>query len=318
MPFHLFPENASSTGLQVDWIFWALTALSAFIMVLVFVPLIFFGIKYRKGSKANRNLPDTATWKFEITWTIIPLVIGIGIFAWAAEAYFHAETPPANALEVAVVGKQWMWKLQHEEGNREINELHVPVGRAIKLTMTSQDVIHDFFVPAFRAKQDVVPGRYTTEWFVPTKVGRYRIFCAQYCGTSHATMTGWVDVMEPADYEKWLATTGQGETMAAQGSRLFIKNGCTGCHGPSSKIAAPKLEGLYGHPVPLADGHVVIADDQYIRDSILLPGSQITAGYQNVMPTFQGHITEEELMELIAYIKSLANQQPQYEQNPGQ
>ncbi|HWB61048.1 MAG TPA: cytochrome c oxidase subunit II, partial [Chthoniobacteraceae bacterium] len=254
MPFRLFPENASANGSEIDWIFWALTALSAFILVLVFVPIAYFAVKYRKGSPADRTLAKMSTFKFEITWTIIPLIIGLGIFAWAAEVFYRVETPPANALHVFVVGKQWMWKLQHAEGNREINELHVPVGRAVVLTMTSQDVIHDFFVPDFRAKQDVVPGRYTTEWFTPTKVGRYRIFCAQYCGTSHASMVGWVDVMEPADYDNWLATTGQGETMAAEGARLFVTAGCSGCHGVSSKIHAPKLEGIYGHPVPLNTG----------------------------------------------------------------
>lgn len=310
MPFRLFPENASANGTQIDWIFWALTGLSAFIMALVFVPIIYFAVKYRKGSPADRTLAKMSTLKFEITWTVIPLIIGLGIFAWAAEVFYRVETPPADALQVFVVGKQWMWKLQHAEGNREINELHIPVGRAVVLTMTSQDVIHDFFVPDFRAKQDVVPGRYTTEWFTPTKVGRYRIFCAQYCGTGHAGMVGWVDVMEPRDYDKWLATTGQGETMAVEGEKLFIKSGCSGCHGVSSKIQAPKLEGIYGHPVPLNGGQVVLADDTYIRDSILMPGSQIAAGYQNIMPTFKGHLSEEEIMQLIAYIKSLSNKQP--------
>ena len=224
--------------------------------------------------------------------------------------FFHIETPPANALEVDVVGKQWMWKLQHAEGNREINELHVPLNRAVKLTMTSQDVIHDFFIPVFRIKQDVVPGRYTTEWFIPTKVGRFHIFCAQFCGTDHARMIGWVDVMQPADYDKWLVTTGAGQTMAAMGEALFNRVGCSGCHGAGSKIHAPRLEGLYGRPVPLDGGQVIPADDKYIRDSILLPASQITAGYPNLMPSFTGRLTEEEVMQLIAYIQSLADKQP--------
>ena len=310
MGFQLFPTSASANAGEVDAIFWALTGLSLFILTLVFLPLLFFAIKYRRGSRADRTPSKIPTWKFEVTWTIIPFFVGMGIFAWAADVYFHIESPPANALQVDVVGKQWMWKLQHAEGNREINELHVPVGRAVKLTMTSQDVILDFFVPAFRMKQDVVPGRYTSEWFMPTRVGRYRIFCAQFCGTSHAAMTGWVDVMKPADYQKWLVTTGQGESMEAAGKRLFTQVGCSGCHEAGSKIHAPHLEGLYGHPVPLDGGQVVTADDKYIRDSILLPGSQITAGYQNLMPSFAGRLTEEEVMELIAYIKSLADQQP--------
>lgn len=310
MAFHLFPPDASVTGRQVDCIFWALTGLSAFIVLIVFLPLAYFSIRYRRGSKVDRTPSKIPTWKFEVTWTIIPLFIGMGIFAWAAEVYFHIESPPSNALQVDVVGKQWMWKLQHAEGNREINELHVPLGRAVMLTMTSQDVIHDFFIPAFRVKQDVVPGRYTTEWFTPNKIGRYHIFCAQFCGTSHAAMVGWVDVMEPGDYQKWLVTTGQGETMAAAGERLFNQVGCSGCHGVSSKIHAPRLEGLYGHPVPLDGGQVVTADDKYIRDSILLPASQITAGYQNLMPSFAGRLSEEEVMELIAYIKTMAEKEP--------
>ena len=310
MSFHLFPANAADGAGQVDLIFWALTAMSALVMVLVFAPLIYFAVKYRRGNNVNRSLVKISSWKIEVIWTVIPLVVGVGIFAWAAEVYFRIETPPPDALDVNVVGKQWMWKLQHAEGNREINELHVPVGRAVKLTMTSQDVIHDFFVPAFRVKQDVVPGRYTTEWFTPTRVGRYHIFCAQYCGTDHSSMVGWVDVMRPEDYQKWLMTSAQGGTMAAQGEQLFYRLGCSGCHGSNSKIHAPPLEGLYGHPVPLEDGHVVTADDQYIRDSILLPASQIAAGYQNIMPTFKGHLGEEEVMELIAYIKSIADKQP--------
>jgi len=310
MAFHLIPPSASANAGAVDAIFWALTGLSAFIMVLVFVPLVYFAVKYRRGSKVDRTPSTIPTWKFEVTWTVIPLFIGMGIFAWAADVFFHIETPPADALEVNVVGKQWMWKLQHEEGNREINELHVPLGRAVKLTMTSQDVIHDFFVPAFRVKQDVVPGRYTTEWFTPTKVGRYHIFCAQFCGTSHAAMVGWVDVIKPGDYQKWLVATGQGVTMAAAGGKLFNQVGCSGCHEAASKIRAPRLEGLYGSPVPLDGGQVVAADDKYIRDSILLPASQITAGYENLMPSFEGRLSEEDVMELIAYIKSLADKQP--------
>jgi cytochrome c oxidase subunit 2 len=307
MHFRLFPPDAAEGATQVDYLFWALTGLSAVIMLIVFVPLTYFAVKYRRGNKVDRKLAQMTTWKFEVTWTIIPFLIGMGIFAWSAEVFFHIQTPPANAMRVAVVGKQWMWKLQHEEGNREIDELHVPLGRPVMLTMTSQDVIHDFFIPAFRVKEDVVPGRYTTEWFVPTKLGRYHIFCAQFCGTSHASMVGWVDVMEPADYEKWLVTTGQGVSMITEGERIFNQAGCAGCHGITSKIHAPRLEGVYGHPVPLDGGQVVMADDKYIRDSIMLPGSQIVAGYQNIMPSFAGHLSEEEVMELIAYIKSLSD-----------
>jgi cytochrome c oxidase subunit 2 len=310
MNFHLFPEQASSIARESDWMFWALTGLSALICALVFVPLCWFALKYRRGRKVDRKMEDLPTWKIELTWTLIPFVLCMGIFAWSAEVFFRMETPPPDALEVNVVGKQWMWKLQHAEGAREINELHVPTGRPVKLTMTSQDVIHDFYVPAFRMKQDVVPGRYTTQWFVPTKPGRYRIFCAQYCGTTHAAMGGWAYVMEPHDYERWLAQ-GSPEPMAVQGETLFRRLGCTGCHSPGSKIHAPPLEGLYGRLVPLETKEFVTANDQYIRDSILLPASQITAGYQNLMPSFKGHISEEEIMQLIAYIKSIANKSPE-------
>ena len=306
MNFHLFPEQASTIARESDGMFWALTAASLFICLLVFLPLGWFAIKYRRGRKVDRHLADLPTWKIEVTWTLIPLVLVMGLFAWSAETFFRMERPPPGALEVNVIGKQWMWKLQHAEGAREINELHIPLGRPVKLTMTSQDVIHDFFVPAFRMKQDVIPGRYTTEWFTPTKPGRYHIFCAQYCGTTHAAMIGWVYVMELHDYELWLAQ-GSPEPLAAQGGALFRQLGCSGCHGVSSKIHAPPLEGLYGRLVPLETKEFVMADDKYIRDSILLPASQITAGYQNLMPSFTGHVSEEEIMELIAYIKSIAN-----------
>jgi len=203
-----------------------------------------------------------------------------------------------------------MWKLQHADGAREINELHIPRGQPVKLTMISQDVIHDFFVPAFRMKQDVIPGRYTTEWFTPIKTGRYHIFCAQYCGATHAAMIGWVYVMEPQDYERWLRR-GSPEPLAARGGALFHTLGCSGCHGVSSKIHAPPLEGVYGHLVPLETKEFVMADDKYIRDSIVLPASQIVAGYQNLMPSFQGHISEEDIMALTAYIKSIADKSPE-------
>ncbi len=310
MNLHLFPEQASTVARESDWLFWSLTAASAFICVLVFVPLVWFAIKYRRGRKVDRRMPHVQTWKIEVTWTLIPFVLVMGLFAWSAEVFFRMESPPPGAIEVNVVGKQWMWKLQHAEGAREINELHIPLGRPVKLTLTSQDVIHDFFVPAFRMKQDVIPGRYTTEWFTPTKVGRYHLFCAQYCGTTHSGMIGWVYVMEPHDYERWL-TQGSPEPLAAQGEKLFRQLGCSGCHSASSKIHAPPLEGVYGHPVPLETKEFVTADEKYLRDSILLPASQISAGYQNLMPSFQGHISEEEIMELIAYLKSISNKTPE-------
>ena len=311
MNFHLLPDQASSAAFESDWIFWSLTALSLFICALVFLPLCWFAIRYRCGRKVDRRMSaEISTWKIEVTWTVIPLVIAMALFTWSADAFFRMETAPPGAIEINVVAKQWMWKLQHAEGAREINELHIPRGKPVKLTMISQDVIHDFFVPAFRMKQDVIPGRYTTEWFTPVKTGRYHIFCAQFCGTAHAAMIGWVYVMEPRDYERWLGQ-GSPEPLAARGEALFRTLGCSGCHGVSSKIHAPPLEGVYGHLVPLETREFVMADERYIRDSIVLPASQIVAGYQNLMPSFQGHVSEEDIMALTAYIKSIAGKSPE-------
>jgi cytochrome c oxidase subunit 2 len=245
--------------------------------------------------------------KIEVTWTIIPLLLMMGLYAWASEVYLKEETPPLNAIEINVVGKQWMWKIEHGEGNAEINELHIPVGQPVKLTLASQDVIHSFFVPAFRLKQDVVPGRYTSEWFEATKPGTYHLFCSQYCGNSHAQMIGSVVAMEPAPYARWLAENSSGQTLAQQGARLFRELGCSGCHMGSAVVHAPRLEGIYGKPVPLQNGQVVVADDAYLRDCILTPTLRVPGGYAPLMPTFQGHVTEEEVFQLIAYIKSLAN-----------
>jgi len=232
------------------------------------------------------------------------------LFAWGADAYFYEEVPPPDTLDINVIGKQWMWKIQHQEGNREINELHIPVDRSVKLTMGSEDVIHSFFVPAFRVKQDVVPGRFTTEWFKPTRIGRYRFYCSEYCGAFHSQMQGLIYVMAPADYERWLAANRPADTLAQAGEHLFRELGCSGCHVNSSAVHAPPLAGLYGNLVPLSDGAFVRADDQYLRDKILLPNKELPAGYEPVMPSFQGHVTEAQLMELIAYLKSIGPETP--------
>jgi cytochrome c oxidase subunit 2 len=224
------------------------------------------------------------------------------MFAWGAKVYVNLERPPADAMVINVVGKQWMWKLQHPEGVREINTLHIPVGRPIKLVMTSQDVIHSFFVPAFRTKQDVLPGRYTTSWFEAKQKGRFHIFCAEYCGTDHSKMIGEVVAMEPAEYQAWLAGTVSDVPPAVAGEKLFYSYNCQTCHGQR----APTLAGLYNRRVRLADGSTVLADDNYIRESILNPAAKIVAGYPgSLMPTYQGQLTEDQLLELIAYIKSL-------------
>jgi len=305
MKLPLFPPQASTTAASVDHLFWALTLLSAALMLIIFGPMIYFLFKYRRGKTADRSLVTAPTMKIEITWTVIPLLIVIGIFVWASDIYYSMAHVPQRAVEIHVIGKQWMWKVQHPEGNREINELHVPVGQDIKLVMASEDVIHSFFLPAFRIKQDVLPGRYRSEWFHATRPGTYHLFCAEYCGTSHSRMVGNLVVMTPAEFANWLSIGKPANTLAQEGERLFRELGCSGCHMGSQQIRAPRLEGLYGKPVALQGGQIVRADEKYIRDSILLPNLQVTAGYEPLMPTFTGHITEEELLQLIAYIKTL-------------
>jgi cytochrome c oxidase subunit 2 len=308
--FYLFPPQASTSAHEVDALYFALTLISLFFMAAIFLPILFFCIKYRRGSPADRSNPSTGSNLIEFGWTTLPTLMGLALFSWGAVDYFRIERRPANAIDVQIVGKQWMWKIQHAEGKREINELHIPVDQTVALTLTSQDVIHSFFVPAFRMKQDVVPGKYTSEWFKATRTGEYHIFCSQYCGTQHAQMIGRVVVMHPQAYERWLKSGEPTESIALAGQRLFRDRGCSGCHAPNSQFHAPLLEGLYGKPVPLSDGTVVTADDQYLRDSILLPGKQIAAGYQNIMPSFSGHMSEEEIMTLIAYLKSIGNENP--------
>lgn len=308
--FRIWPEQASTSAREVDWLCIGLLIVTGFYFFVVFLPLVYFSIKYRRGSKASRANAIEGSNLIEITWTAIPTFMSIGLFAWGAAVYFHLERPPADALQIEVVAKQWMWKIQHAEGKREINELHIPLGQNVRLTMTSQDVIHSFFVPAFRTKQDVVPGKYVTEWFKPTRVGEYHLFCAEYCGTKHSGMVGRVVVMEPDDYQKWLTTGDVGNPIAASGRQLFTQLGCSGCHEGNGTIRAPRLEGIFGKPVPLQDGEVVTADERYIRDSILMPQAQIAAGYENLMPNFSGRISEEQLLQIIEYIKSLANTTP--------
>lgn len=310
MNFPVFPREASTIAALTDHLYYFLIGLSGVVIAVVFGPMVVFLFKYRRGRKAYRKPLQVSTTKIEITWTVIPTLISLGLFAWGAKVYFDEEVPPPNALQINVVAKQWMWKIQHQEGNREINALHIPVNRPVKLTMGSEDVIHSFYVPAFRTKQDVVPGRFTTEWFQPDRVGVYNFYCSEYCGAGHADMRGKIYVMKPADYEKWLKRTQPKDTLAQAGEKLFHEYGCSGCHVNSTAVHAPPLEGVYGHMVPLSDGSFVRADDKYIRDSILLPKSQVVAGYKPVMPTYKGRLTEDELFQVLAYIKSIGDQTP--------
>lgn len=298
---------ASSHAAEVDTIFYALTGLSVAIMGLVVFLVVSFAVRYRASSPTDRAKPISRTWTFEIGWTSATLVLFLAIFFWGAGLYIDLYTPPADAERVDIVGKQWMWKLQHRDGTREINDLHLPVGQDIQLVMTSEDVIHSFYVPALRVKQDAVPGRYTTLWFKPTRTGTYRIQCAEFCGTEHASMGGRVHIMEPQAYAAWLAEQPRGDDLAAQGEKLFRSIGCSGCHGAASTVKAPRLEGVFGGPVVLMDQSVITADERYIRDSILRPQSEIVAGYPPIMPSFAGQLDEQQILQLVEYIRSLAH-----------
>jgi cytochrome c oxidase subunit 2 len=303
IPF--FPPEASTVAQQVDLLMLLLLALGSFFTLGTFVLISYFGIKYRRGKLVDRSDPPSGSTKMELSWMAGMFALSVVTFTWAAVLYLRITSPPKDSLEVSVVALQWMWKFQHPGGQQEIDELHVPVGAPVRLTMTSQDVIHSFYVPDFRVKYDVIPGRYTTLWFEATKTGEYKILCAEYCGTGHSQMRGTVIVMQPHAYQDWLSGGQAGETTAQAGGQIYQQLGCAGCHDPSSGVQAPSLEGLFGSQVELQSGQNVTADENYIRESILTPQKKIVAGYQPIMPTFEGRITEEQILELIAYIKSL-------------
>lgn len=305
----LWPPGATAHASAVDLLFVGLLVSTGVVLVLLFFLLFRFAIHYRAGNAAaDRDHRIRKSWHWEVTWTAATLVAFLGLFVWGAQLFVRLQDVPADALPIYVVGKQWMWKAQHLGGQREINELHIPLGPAIRLIMSSQDVIHSFFIPAFRIKHDVVPGATETIWFKPLKTGVFHLFCAEYCGTDHSRMTGRIVVMEPAAFAGWLARQDVSGTMAAEGARLFRQFGCSGCHGAGAAVRAPALEGLYGKPVPLSDGTMAVADEGYIRDSILKPRARIVAGYPAVMPSYQGKMSEDELIQITAYIKSLGDQ----------
>ncbi|HOC16742.1 MAG TPA: cytochrome c oxidase subunit II [Vicinamibacterales bacterium] len=301
----LFPTGASTMAGKVDLLYFVLIAVSGLAVAVISLLIIAFGVRYRRRAPDQVGAPVIPSLALEIGWTAVPLVVGLVLFAWGANVYFAQARPPVETLDVYVVGKQWMWKFQHPGGQREINELHVPVGRAVRLTAASEDVIHSFFVPAFRVKADVIPGRYTTLWFNATKPGEYHLFCAEYCGTQHSGMIGKVVVMEPNAYQAWLGGGAAEGSMASQGQKIFQDLACHTCHLDSGQGRGPTLVGLYGSQVGLASGQVVTADDAYIRESVLSPAAKVVAGFQPVMPTFQGLVSEEQLLALIEYVKSL-------------
>ncbi len=323
IPYFL-SHSASVTGERVDFVFGLLIVFATTIIVIVLAMVLFCVTKYHRHRHANREGAIDHSTKLEMFFATVLTVIALTLFAWAADVYADISRPPADTMNIYVVGKQWMWKLHQPNGREEINALHVPVGQAVKLIMTSQDVIHDFYVPAFRVKQDVLPDRYTTMWFTATKTGTYRIHCAQYCGTDHAAMIGWVYVMTQPDYQKWLdaapanqpaiaGTPGTvGAPMATQLRSTFNAMGCIACHVPTSSVRAPRLDGIYGQAVKLQNGQTVAADEEYIRESILFPNAKISAGYPqpSLMPSYNGQLSEQQLRDLVDFVKSIRNGWP--------
>jgi cytochrome c oxidase subunit 2 len=303
----LVPDSASTFSWQVDALYFYLSGVTLFFALLISAVMIFFVIRYRRRTPYEIPRPIAGSHKLETVWTVIPFLIAMTMFAWGARVYFTQYKAPADAVEVYVVAKQWMWKLQHSTGQREINQLHVPVGRKIKLIMTSEDVIHDFFVPAFRTKADVVPGKYTTLWFEATTPGTYHLFCAEYCGMNHSGMIGSVIVMEPREFDNWLSGNTGSTTPAAAGQALFQTLGCASCHGANGEGGrGPALAAVFGTETTLQTGEKVRVDDSYVRESILNPQAKIVAGFGPIMPTFQGQVSEDQLVQLVAFIKSLS------------
>ena len=300
----LFPEQASNLAPEVDNLYFFVTAVTAFFALLVVFFVILFAVKYRDRTGDKVGSPITGSILLELGWSIVPFFVSMAIFGWATIVFFHLVRAPEQTLEIYSTGKRWMWRFQHIDGQSEINELHVPLGRAVKVTFTSEDVLHSLYIPAFRVKADAIPGRYSSIWFTPTKAGEYHLFCAEYCGTRHSGMIGRVVVMEANEYQAWLSGS-SGTSMTARGQQLFQQLGCVSCHLTDGSGRGPSLAGKYGQQEQLASGEAVLIDDSYIRESILTPQMKLVAGYGPVMPTFQGQVNEQGLMSLIEYIKSL-------------
>ena len=314
----LFPVQASKQAGDIDALYIFLCLVTVVMTLLIFACIVWFAYKYRRNAHPHATQIEGST-KLELTWSIAPFLVMLVMFAWGADLYYRAQNPPKDAMEIFVTGKQWMWKIQYPDGGREIDELHVPLGQPVKLTMASEDVIHSFSIPAFRVRHDVVPGHYDSLWFTATKPGRYHLFCTEYCGNNHAGMIGWVDVLDQRAYANWASGGGGQGTLAEQGQTLFQQMGCATCHLLDQQGRCPILRGLYDKPVQLADGRTVIANDAYIRESILDPNAKIVAGFEpNIMPNFKGQISEQEVIQLIAYIKSLAATGPASQQGSQQ
>jgi cytochrome c oxidase subunit 2 len=300
----LFPEQASTLAAGVDELCLFILAVTVCFTALIFTLVVVFAVRYRRRPGRPDGFQVTPNPWLEVAWIGIPLALSLAMFVWGARLYASQLRPPSDALDVYVVGRQWMWKLQHATGRSEINELHVPVGRPIRLILTSQDVIHSFFVPAFRIKLDVLPGRTTTAWFQATREGEYHLFCAEYCGTKHSGMVGRVIVTSAAEYQRWLSGSGPGGGLAGGGERLFQALGCATCHQSGATARGPSLENLFGRTVTLRDGRTVTADEGYLRESIVDPAARVVAGYEPLMPSYRSQLSEEELIGLIAYLKT--------------
>jgi cytochrome c oxidase subunit 2 len=303
-PLLLWPAAASNAATHVDYLISAFTAVTLLLTVPIFLAITYFALVYRVGRRADRRHGADRNVKIELSWMLIPFFLTLGFFAWGAQLFDAAKHPPANAMQIQAIGRQWMWKFQHPGGQGEINDLHVPTGQPVLINMISQDVIHSLYLPAFRVQMETLPARYTQLWFTADRPGQYRLYCSEYCGTDHSVMDGVLTVMTPHDYEHWLTQAGSSQSLAASGKRLFASYGCSGCHGAASTVRAPTLAGLSGRPVPLEGGGTRIADDTYLRDKILNPDHNLIAGYKQVMPSYNGVIPEDELMQLIAFIKT--------------
>ncbi len=300
-----FPPSASTVASSVDGLYFFLVGLSVFFTVLIFALVVFFAIRFRARKDGPGAQQFEGSMKLEIVWTVIPLIIVMFIFVWGTRVWFTLQHTPANAMQFYCTGKQWMWKLQHPTGQREINTLHIPTGVPIELHMISEDAIHSFYVPAFRVKRDVLPGRYSSLWFEATEPGTYHLFCAEFCGLNHSKMIGWVIAMKPEDYERWLAGTNPGESPRDQGEKLFASMRCDTCHSGQSGSRGPDLRGQFGQSVKLADGSTAVFDEEYVRESLMKPSAKLVAGFQALMPTYAGQLSEDQVLALVAYVKSL-------------
>jgi cytochrome c oxidase subunit 2 len=303
--FRLIPDQASTLAADVDQLYWFIVGVTAFFGILVCVLVVYFAVRYRTDDPLKVGAPITGSIPLELAWSVIPFLISVVIFAWASQVFFDLYRPPDQTLEIYATGKRWMWKFQHLDGKAEINALHIPVGRPVKVTFTSEDVLHSLYFPSFRTKADAIPGRYSTVWFEATKTGEWHIFCAEYCGTKHSGMIGTVTVMEPAAYQAWLSGNEGGGTLASRGERLFSELACNSCHINDGSGRGPSLVDKFGTQEQLANGSIVAVDESYVRESILMPQQRVVAGYQPLMPTFQGLVNEEGVMALIEYVKSL-------------